>query len=138
MSQRKRSQQQPRANVVSASKYGRKSPAMSNRHRCYRCCCWCSYCCSAARTRPPCTSCRQPRRQNNRHTFIPASTSTTSGVGAGDGAGEDELPPAAESSLLATNSFWEVARLLGISIYRAYHRQIFARVLLDRGVWCVS
>ena len=40
--------------------------------------------------------------------FVPASTSTTSGVGAG----EDQLPPAAGSSLRATNSFWDVAPLL--------------------------
>ena len=40
--------------------------------------------------------------------FFAASTSTTSGVGAG----EDQLPPGAGSSLLATNSFWVVAPLL--------------------------
>ena len=40
--------------------------------------------------------------------FIRASTSTSSGVGAG----ENELPPATGPSLLATNSFWEVAPLL--------------------------
>ena len=108
---------------------GGLSPAMSNRHRC--CCCCCCCCCSATRTRPPCAVVDTREGKVTGTPFVPASTSKTSGVGACIGAGEDELPPAAGSSLLATNSFWEVApllmsaRYLGIpSVPRVY-------------VWCV-
>ena len=68
---------------------------------------------------------------------VSASTSTSFGVGAG----EDELPPATRSSLLVTNSFWEVVPLLMSPRYLGIPSvppAKFAMVLLDQGVWCVS
>ena len=82
MSQRKRSQRPPQANVVSTSKYGRivtsdvESPPLLpllllllDAAACCCCHCCCSNCRSTIHTRSPCASYRQVHRKNHQHTF---------------------------------------------------------------------